>query len=89
MLAIDNERRIEEVLKATEGFFGLIDSYVMTVTESLCALESENRQIMERPEILDRKARILESLDVLDRLMAKHRRTVADSDVGHHSNTPT
>lgn len=62
-----------EVLKACEGLDRLLDEYVMVVTEGLCALENENPRIMEQPQVLDRKTRILELLDTLDMLTASHR----------------
>lgn len=51
----------------------VVDSYVMAVTERLCALENRDRDATERSEFVERKARILESLDVLDRLVAAFR----------------
>jgi hypothetical protein len=73
VLALDEEQRAEAVLKVTEGFARLVDQYVMTVTEGLCALESENGGVMAQPDIEDRKARILKGLDTLDGLMVSIR----------------
>lgn len=66
-----------ELLEASDGLAELVDRYVMIVTEYLCSLEKQNHGLLQQPEIVERKAYILEALDMLERLMASFRNTVA------------
>lgn len=65
-----------EVSSAGEKFARLVDAYVMAVTEGLCSLEHQAPGVMTRPGISDRKARILQGLDVLDGLLTEYRERI-------------
>lgn len=66
-----------DLLHASDGLAELVDRYVMTVTEYLCSLEKENHGLLQQPEIVERKAFILDALETLDRLMGSFRSIVA------------
>lgn len=66
-----------DILRETEYFARLVDQFVMVVTEGLCSMENENSRVARNPEIIVRKARILDGLDNLDRMMARYQNSTS------------
>lgn len=61
-----------QVNAVAEGVADMVDSYVMMVTDQLCALETEHAA-NTLSDFADRKARILTMVDTLDRMVARYR----------------
>lgn len=65
------EQRVTDIVGELELLIArLVDNYVMTVTESLCAMENDNPRAMGQSGLVAQRAHILARLDVLDGLAA-------------------
>lgn len=64
---------VAEFMNNSERFSSIVDQFIMSVKQSLCALEQENGSAMAAEENKAMKALILEALNSLDGLAYQYR----------------
>lgn len=71
---------LAEFVNNSERFSSIVDQFIMSVTQSLCALEQENGAAMEAEENKAMKALILETLNSLDGMVFHYRNGIESID---------